>query len=47
MQAIEKSLQALQKGAQPSGIMDFDKVRRIVGFDDYYKEEERYSASRR
>lgn len=47
MQAIEKSLQALQNGSQPSGIMDFEKVKRIVGFDDYYKEEERYSNSRR
>ncbi len=47
MQAIEKSLQALQNGSQPPGIMDFGKVRRIVGFDDYYKEEERYSNSRR
>lgn len=47
MQAIEQSLQALQKGTQPSGIMGFEKVRQIVGFDDYYKEEERYSASRR
>lgn len=47
MQAIEQSLQALQKGTQPSAIMAFDKVRKIVGFDDYYKEEERYSTSRR
>jgi 2-methylisocitrate lyase-like PEP mutase family enzyme len=47
MQAIEQSLQALQKGTQPSTIMAFDKVRKIVGFDDYYKEEERYSTSRR
>lgn len=47
MQAIENSLHALQKGSQPSDIMDFDKVKKIVGFDDYYKEEERYSNSRR
>ncbi|MFT5700149.1 MAG: 2-methylisocitrate lyase-like PEP mutase family enzyme [Desulforhopalus sp.] len=47
MQAIEKSLQSLQNGSQPSDMMDFDKVRRIVGFDDYYNEEDRYSTSRR
>ncbi|BHH85785.1 isocitrate lyase/PEP mutase family protein [Desulforhopalus sp. 52FAK] len=47
MQAIKKSLQALQNGSQPSDIMDFEKVRKIIGFDDYYQEEERYSNSRR
>lgn len=47
MQAIENSLENLRKGVKPLGSMDFDKVRRIVGFDDYYQAEDRYLNSRR
>lgn len=47
MQAITTALQDLQVGKSPSGLMPFDKVREIVGFDDYYEAEKRYASSRR
>ncbi len=47
MLAIEDALVSLKQGLSPDRLMPFDKVRRVVGFDDYYKEELRYSSSRR
>ncbi len=47
MLAVEEALASLKKGISPTKLMPFDKVRKVVGFDDYYKEEFRYSSSRR
>ncbi len=48
MKAIEDSLADMQGGTHPDGrIMDFAKMRRIIGFDDYYAAEQRYDANTR
>jgi 2-methylisocitrate lyase-like PEP mutase family enzyme len=43
--AMERSLQALSRGEQPEGISDFSHLKSIVGFDDYYAAEKRYSTN--
>ncbi|MFH1216732.1 MAG: isocitrate lyase/PEP mutase family protein [Pseudomonadota bacterium] len=40
--AIQQSLQTLKQGNYPEHI-DFSALRDIVGFNDYYREEERYA----
>ncbi len=47
MLAIVDSLHDLKKGTTPTNLMPFDQVRKIVGFDDYYQKEERYTTSKR
>lgn len=47
MLAVEEALSSLKQGVSPTKLMPFDKVRNVVGFDDYYREELRYSSSRR
>jgi len=47
IQAMSVALKDLKNGEKPKGLMPFEEVRRIVGFDDYYKAEERYNTSRR
>lgn len=47
MLAVEEALASLKQGVSPTKLMPFDQVRRVVGFDDYYKEELRYDSSRR
>ena len=41
------ALKDLLAEESPQGLMPFTEVREIVGFDDYYKEEKSYGASRR
>lgn len=40
--AIEQALQALKNGQSPKGLTNFDHLKTVVGFPDYYNEEERY-----
>ncbi len=47
MQAMTVALQELKEGKTSTNLMPFDQVRRIVGFNEYYKEEERYVVSGR
>jgi 2-methylisocitrate lyase-like PEP mutase family enzyme len=47
MTAMQGALEAMAKGTHPEALMPFAELREIVGFDDYYAEETRYSASRR
>jgi len=47
MQAISTALEDLQKGKPLKNVMPFADVRKVVGFDDYYTDEQRYNASRR
>ena len=47
IQAMATTLQELRAGRNPQGLMPFSEVRRIVGFDDYYKAAERYRSARR
>ncbi|MCK5515436.1 MAG: isocitrate lyase/PEP mutase family protein [Desulfobulbaceae bacterium] len=47
MQAMETALKDLQAGESPSSLMSFKEVRRVVGFDEYYKVEKGYGASLR
>lgn len=41
--AMEKALSDLAAGNPPAGLRDFEHVRDVIGFTDYYAEEERYS----
>jgi 2-methylisocitrate lyase-like PEP mutase family enzyme len=43
MRAMRDALQAMKEGRHPQELLDFAELRRIVGFDDYYAEEERYA----
>jgi 2-methylisocitrate lyase-like PEP mutase family enzyme len=43
MTAMRDALAAMKEGRHPQELMDFAELRRIVGFDDYYAEEERYA----
>lgn len=47
MKAVADALEDLKTGSYPTSIMDFETVRRRIGFDEYYKMEERYAASSR
>ena len=43
VQAMQEALAALQGGHPPTqGLMDFEELKRTVGFDDYYAAEARY-----
>lgn len=43
--AMQQALAALKKGRQPEVGLTFSDLRRTIGFDDYYREEERYGGS--
>ncbi len=40
--AIEQALAALGRGDTPANLATFEHLREVVGFPDYYREEERY-----
>jgi 2-methylisocitrate lyase-like PEP mutase family enzyme len=42
MQAMEKALADLKAGTHPTNIASFDDLKNLVGFPEYYAEEERY-----
>lgn len=42
IRAMRESLQTLQNGKEPSNILDFEDLKKSVGFDDYYREFDRY-----
>ncbi len=47
MKAMIAALDALKSGRRPDELLlDFAEVRRRIGFDDYYKEEQRYVGAR-
>ena len=41
--AVESALSDLSAGNHPVGLKDFEHVRDVVGFNDYYRGEERYT----
>jgi len=43
--AMNKALEDLKEGKEVQGILPFEEIRDIVGFNDYYAEEERYKDS--
>ena len=48
MQAIKQTLDDLKRGIDPDPrMMQFDELRRVIGFDDYYEAEKRYASSAR
>jgi len=47
MQAMATALQELQTGSSPQGLMPFAEVQEIVGFNDYYAAEDRYSSQKK
>lgn len=48
MKAMQASLAAFRDGRHPGElVLDFGELRRIVGFDDYYEAETRYTSSSR
>ena len=42
--AMQEALATLAKGNHPEQLLDFADLQRLVGFDDYYREEARYAA---
>lgn len=40
--AIEQALTALKEGTPPAGLTDFEHLKGVIGFPEYYREEERY-----
>ncbi len=47
MRAVKESLEIMAAGSHPAErLLDFEALRRIVGFNDYYKEEARYANPR-
>ena len=44
-QAMQQSLAELKKGRHPQNLLNFDELKKLVGFDDYYREETRYSTN--
>jgi len=43
MTAMENALASLGAGKTPKGLSEFAHLRNVVGFDDYYEAEKRYS----
>jgi len=43
MSAMERALISLSRGKTPEGLSEFSHLRNVVGFDDYYLAEARYS----
>jgi len=41
--AMSEALEALRRGETPPGLLPFETLREVVGFDDYDRERERYS----
>ncbi|PWL33227.1 isocitrate lyase/PEP mutase family protein [Marivita sp. XM-24bin2] len=46
MRAMQDALAALRDGQPPQGLLAFEELRRLVGFNDYYDLETRYSDRR-
>lgn len=46
MRAMQNALAALRDGQPPEGLMSFEDLRRLVGFEDYYETEARYADRR-
>jgi 2-methylisocitrate lyase-like PEP mutase family enzyme len=42
IRAMRDALRALKRGESPTGLLEFAELRRIVGFDAYDAEAERY-----
>lgn len=42
--AVQDALADLAAGTHPTGLKDFETVKDIIGFNDYYREEERYKS---
>ncbi len=42
--AVEDALASLARGKHPEGLKDFEMVKEIIGFSDYYREEQRYKS---
>jgi 2-methylisocitrate lyase-like PEP mutase family enzyme len=45
IQAIRDALRSLARGQRPPAAMDFEQLKRAVGFSEYYEEEARYKAT--
>ncbi|MDH3392608.1 MAG: isocitrate lyase/PEP mutase family protein [Desulfobulbaceae bacterium] len=42
--AMQEALTALKNNQHPQQLLDFDSLREVVGFNEYYREEARYAA---
>ncbi|MBW2467086.1 MAG: isocitrate lyase/PEP mutase family protein [Deltaproteobacteria bacterium] len=42
--AMQKALLDLKQDGRSEGLLDFEELQKIVGFDDYYAEEEKYGS---
>jgi 2-methylisocitrate lyase-like PEP mutase family enzyme len=46
IQAMREGLSSLARGQRPAAAMEFDELKRAVGFPEYYEEEARYKGER-
>jgi 2-methylisocitrate lyase-like PEP mutase family enzyme len=44
--AMETALEALKLGQNPAVLADFSHLREVVGFESYYKAEQKYAGSK-
>jgi 2-methylisocitrate lyase-like PEP mutase family enzyme len=44
VRAMQDALRALGQGETPKGLLPFDELREVVGFDDYDREQARYAS---
>lgn len=42
IRAMREALRDMRSGREPGGLLDFETLKRVVGFDDYYRDEEKY-----
>ncbi len=40
---MQTALNALKNGEKPNPVLDFGELTKAVGFQDYYREEQRYT----
>ena len=43
LDAMQRTLTALKEGRTPERLLSFEAVKELVGFEEYYAEEARYS----
>ncbi|MBE0584527.1 MAG: carboxyvinyl-carboxyphosphonate phosphorylmutase, partial [Desulfofustis sp.] len=41
--AVETALAELASGHHPAGLLDFEHIKEVLGFPEYYREETRYA----
>jgi len=43
IRAMQAALATLRDGRSPAGLLSFEELQRVVGFEDYDREQRRYA----